>query len=197
MVQGDLFGNSVRVVEGSDGEPWFVAKDVCDILGIEWHRNALATLDADEKRGVLVHTLGGDQEVSSVSESGLYTLILRSRKPEAKAFKRWITREVLPSIRKTGLYSGDRSGLPSVELTTADYMALRGMEGSVCGFGRTAVAVCHHSGVEFTRRRKRGHKFPVSVLDHAAHGKTAARGPLSERQEVVSFFYDKAKEIAS
>lgn len=94
---------SVRVVE-KNGDPWFVAKDVCDCLDIGNSRQALTYLDEDEKGVTTNDTLGGVQEMSIVSESGLYSLILRSRKPESKTFKRWITHDVIPSIRKTGSY---------------------------------------------------------------------------------------------
>lgn len=87
-----------------EGEPWFVAKDVCDALGISKYRDAVSRLDDDERGSVLVDTLGGAQETSTVSEPGLYKLIMRSRKPEAKAFQRWVTHEVLPAIRRTGGY---------------------------------------------------------------------------------------------
>lgn len=99
------YGSSpIRVVQ-IEGEPWWVAKDVCEVLGIDKHRDALARLDDDERGSLLVDTPGGKQEVGAINESGLYALILRSRKPEAKAFKRWITHEVIPTIRKTGSYS--------------------------------------------------------------------------------------------
>lgn len=87
-----------------DGQPWFVAKDVCDVLEISNNRDALNRLDEDEKDVVSTDTLGGMQNVSVVNEPGLYSLILGSRKPEAKQFKRWITHEVIPSIRKHGAY---------------------------------------------------------------------------------------------
>ena len=96
-------GKPVRVVM-ENGEPWWVAADVCEVLGIDKHRDAVSRLDEDERGSVLVDTLGGRQEVASINEAGLYTLILRSRKPQAKAFKRWVTHEVLPTIRKTGIY---------------------------------------------------------------------------------------------
>jgi len=96
---------AIRVVE-IDGEPYWVAKDVCDVLGIDNSRQALTRLDDDEKKGVIINdTLGGPQQMSVVSESGLYALIFTSRKPEAKVFKKWVTSEVLPSIRKTGAYA--------------------------------------------------------------------------------------------
>ena len=93
----------VRGIE-RDGEPWFVAVDVCNALGIGNSRMAVAKLDDDEKGVNLTDTLGGKQELTIVNESGLDSLVLGSRKPEAKAFKRWITHDVIPSIRKTGGY---------------------------------------------------------------------------------------------
>lgn len=97
-----------------DGEPWFVAVDVCKALSIINHRDALGRLDEDEKGVALTDTLGGKQNLTIVNEPGLYTLVLGSRKPAAKAFKRWVTHEVLPALRKTGRYSiEDESDLPS------------------------------------------------------------------------------------
>lgn len=86
------------------GEPWFVAADVCRALEIKNNRDALSRLDQDEKGVALIDTPGGKQELTIVNEAGLYSLVLGSRKPEAKAFKRWITHEVIPTIRKTGGY---------------------------------------------------------------------------------------------
>lgn len=86
-----------------DGEPWWVAADVCSILEVQSGR-ALTRLDEDEKGMRSTHTPGGDQLLTYVNEPGLYSLVLGSRKPQAKAFKRWITHEVLPAIRKTGGY---------------------------------------------------------------------------------------------
>lgn len=99
---------NVRVVTDDNGEPWFVAKDVCNVLEIKNSRDTLnKCLDADEKGVDTIYTPGGNQEMAIVSEAGLYSLIIRSRKPEAKAFKRWVTHEVLPSIRKHGAYVTD------------------------------------------------------------------------------------------
>lgn len=119
---------SVRVVM-KGGEPWFVAKDVCNVLELENVGQALTCLDDDEKTSIAPNIITADvgfdammqkahlpmhavipeagrggRPLSLISEPGLYSLILRSRKPEAKAFKRWITHEVIPSIRKTGGY---------------------------------------------------------------------------------------------
>lgn len=87
-----------------DGEPWFVAKDVCDVLEIGNPSQALSRLDEDEKNTVILNEGIGNPNKTIVNEPGLYSLILGSRKPEAKQFKRWITHEVIPTIRKTGGY---------------------------------------------------------------------------------------------
>lgn len=99
----DQFGQ-LRVVQNDDGLPVFVAKDVCNILGITNYRDAVARLDDDERVSVIVDTLGGKQHTNGITESGLYKLIMVSRKDEAKPFQRWVTHEVLPSIRKKGGY---------------------------------------------------------------------------------------------
>lgn len=112
MTELQLFENpefgKIRVVE-KNGEPWFVAADVCRALDIKNSRDALSRLDDDEKGVVLTDTLGGKQEISIVNEPGLYSLVLGSRKPEAKAFKRWITHDVIPSIRKHGIYATENT----------------------------------------------------------------------------------------
>jgi prophage antirepressor-like protein len=96
-------GVQIRIVTDDDGVPWFVAADVCAVLGggVEQTRR----LDDDEKGLRTVQTLGGAQQMATINESGLYSLVLTSRKPEARAFKKWITSEVLPAIRQTGSYS--------------------------------------------------------------------------------------------
>jgi anti-repressor protein len=98
-----MFGN-VRILMRNN-EPWFVAKDVCDCLEINNSRQALSRLDADEKSSVILNDgTPGNPEKSVVNEYGLYSLVMSSRKPEAKEFRRWITHEVLPSIRMHGAY---------------------------------------------------------------------------------------------
>lgn len=88
-----------------NGEPWFFAKDICNALQLGNPRSSIALLDDDEKGVHSMDTPGGKQDVSIVSESGMYSMFLRSRRPEAKAFKRWITHDVIPSIRKYGAYA--------------------------------------------------------------------------------------------
>ena len=88
-----------------DGEPWFVATDLCQALEILNNRDAISRLDEDEKGVSSIYTPGGKTVMTIVNESGLYSLIMGSRKPEARKFKRWITHDVLPSIRKYGVYA--------------------------------------------------------------------------------------------
>lgn len=96
---------TMRVLTDKNGEPWFIAKDVCDILGLENSRKATAELDPDEKNTVTISDgIPGNPNKTIISEPGLYTLIMRSRKPEAHEFKRWVTHEVLPTIREHGAY---------------------------------------------------------------------------------------------
>jgi anti-repressor protein len=107
-----------------DGEPWWYASDVCRVLEIANNRDALSRLDEDEKGVALTDTPGGRQEMSTVNEAGLYALILGSRKPSAKAFKRWVTHEVLPSIRKTGGYQAAPAPAFDIPKTFAGALAL-------------------------------------------------------------------------
>ena len=97
-------GASVRMQMIKD-EPWFMAKDVCEILGLNNVSQALTQLDADEKHGIITNDVTGrNQEIRFVNESGMYALIFQSRKPQARAFRKWVTGEVLPSLRKYGYY---------------------------------------------------------------------------------------------
>ena len=97
--------HEVRTVE-QDGEPWFVLKDVCKVLGLTTPARVAERLDSDEVSLThLTDSMGRQQETTVINESGLYNVILRSDKPEAKPFRKWVTSEVLPSIRKTGSYT--------------------------------------------------------------------------------------------
>lgn len=103
IFENNLFGEIRTTMV--DGEPWFVAADVCKALEMSDTHVALRRIDNDEKGRCSIPTPGGTQEMATVSEFGLYSLVLNSRKKEAKEFKRWITHEVIPSIRKHGLYA--------------------------------------------------------------------------------------------
>ncbi len=136
----------VRVIDRS-GAPWFVAKDVCSALGIVWKGSdstgPLGEMENDEKSVHTVDTPGGPQEMTIISESGLYALIFRSRKPEAKRFRKWVTAEVLPAIRRTGGY-GRPAPAPQVEedeeVQTADGLKLRKVNTAIRCFGERAGA---------------------------------------------------------
>ena len=114
----DFKGALLRTLTDEAGEPWFVAKDVCDILEISNPSDALKRLDDDERSRF---NLGRQGETNIVNEAGLYVLVLGSRKPEAHEFKRWVTHEVLPSIRKHGGYMAGQ------ERMTPEQMALASM----------------------------------------------------------------------
>lgn len=106
IFKNNQFGNVRIVMKGQ--EPWFVAKDICNCLEINNSRQALIRLDDDEKSSVILNDgTPGNPEKSIVNEYGLYSLVLSSRKQEAKEFKRWITHDVIPQIRKTGQYVAD------------------------------------------------------------------------------------------
>ena len=122
--------NELQIFENKDfgkvrtvtlnGAPCFVAADICRALDIANSRDAVKRLDDDERGVVSTDTLGGVQEMTVVNESGLYSLVLGSRKPEAKQFKRWITHEVIPTIRKTGGYVNNDDLFVNTYLPNAD-----------------------------------------------------------------------------
>lgn len=103
VFENEQFGK-IRVVE-KNNEPWFIAKDVCKALGLAQVSRAIQKLDEDEvTNSKVIDSIGREQKVNAISEAGMYSLVLVSRKPEAKAFKRWVTHEVLPAIHRTGGY---------------------------------------------------------------------------------------------
>ena len=116
-------GNEVRTVM-KDGEPWWVLADVCQVLGIQNNRNAARRLDDDEKNTVhLADGIRGNPNMTIINESGLYKVILRSDKPGAKKFTRWVTQEVLPTLRKTGTYSMPGAAQPFTMEQMAQFAA--------------------------------------------------------------------------
>lgn len=130
MKELELFnyeGSELRTAQ-HEGEPWFVAKDLCEALEIKNHREAVSDLEDSEKGVILNDTPGGKQHLLHVNESGLYQVIFKSRKPEARKFVKWITSEVLPSIRKTGSYEAapksDSVGETYLVYSKGDYAQL-------------------------------------------------------------------------
>lgn len=119
LIPFDFEGRPIRVITDAQGEPWFVAADVCAVLELPNTTRALARLDPDEQALISIQGISrGNDQVNVVNEPGLYSLVLGSRKPEAKRFKRWVTHEVLPAIRKTGRYV--LSGTPALPAPTQD-----------------------------------------------------------------------------
>ncbi len=149
IVAFDFESHNVRVVRDENGEPWFVAADICSAMTISTEQTR--RLDEDEKGLRTVQTPGGQQEMVAINESGLYSLILTSRKPEAKRFKRWVTHEVLPSIRKTGSYAvpGSVAALPAPTQDRVHAILLIGeavakIPGVKAGIAMAATLTCIH-----------------------------------------------------
>lgn len=113
----------IRAMRDENGEPLFVAKDVCAILDLGNPRSSIALLDDDEKGVHSVDTPGGRQQMTTVTEPGFYKLVMRSRKPEAKAFQRWVTHEVLPALRRDGGYMVARDETPEQTMARAVLLA--------------------------------------------------------------------------
>ncbi|MEA1674104.1 Bro-N domain-containing protein [Nitrospirillum sp. BR 11163] len=132
-------GANVRVLD-RNGAPWWYLNEVCGVLEIGNPRDAAGRLDADEKGVGNADTLGGVQAATIINESGLYSLILTSRKPAAKRFKKWVTAEVLPALRRTGRYEMEAPREPPrVILTDADYRKLLAVREVRCTFGPQAA----------------------------------------------------------
>ena len=115
--------HEVRTVE-KDGEVWFVARDVCNVIGLSSPSTAFGRIDDDEKAEVALTDGGQKRNTIIINESGLYSLILRSDKPEAKRFKKWVTSEVLPSIRKHGHYMTSAQAIPALPQTPMEMFLL-------------------------------------------------------------------------
>lgn len=125
MLEFDFEGNAVRTLE-RDGNPWFVLADVCRVLEIGNARDAASRLDDDEKDGVgIADAIGREQITTIINESGLYSIVLTSRKPAAKRFKKWVTGTVLPIIRKDGAYVMNEEKASAPDATLTDLDALR------------------------------------------------------------------------
>lgn len=114
----------VRIVQ-KNGEPWFVGKDVAEILGYSNTKDAIAKhVDDEDKLGAQIATSGQNRNMTIINESGLYSLILSSKMPKAKEFKRWVTSEVIPAIRKTGKYEAMAQAVPINDEPATDFTQL-------------------------------------------------------------------------
>lgn len=151
IIPFDFEEQAVRVVMRDDA-PWFVAADVCRVLEIGNPRDALSRLEDDEKDGVgITDTIGRNQITNVINESGLYALILTSRKPAAKRFRKWVTAEVLPALRTQGRYElpGGKTQMREISARSPD-RAVAGREPAAAGGDRPAEAQAqgphHHVG---------------------------------------------------
>ena len=132
-VEFEFDSTLVRTI-AKEGQAWFVAKDVCDILDIGDPSKAVSRIDDDERGTTTVRTPGGPQEVLTVNESGLYSLIFTSRKAEAKSFRKWVTSEVLPAIRQTGRYGSYSDKDPDPVIVWSKHLGVRPSDIIAYGF---------------------------------------------------------------
>ena len=176
IIPFEFESHALRVNLDAAGQPWFVAADVCAALELPDTHKAIARLDDDEKGRNSIPTPGGQQDMSVVNESGLYNLVLGSRKPEAKRFKRWITHEVLPSIRKTGSYASTMSvaALPSPTQDRVSSLLLIGeavakVPGVKHGIAMAATLTCifENTGLsmETMRRALPANDEPIAAMN--------------------------------
>ena len=178
-------GAQIRVLTDSQGAPWFIAADLCSCLGIRNPSDALSRLDDDEKGLGSTETLKGPQSLATVNESGLYALVLSSRKPEAKRFKRWVTHEVLPAIRLTGSYAvpnlaSSQPALPANKQDSVNALLLIGqaiaqVPGVKAGIAMAATLTCiqENTGlsVETLRRTLPATEEPICSLNATQLGR--------------------------
>lgn len=180
-------GLPVRVMVDDHGMPWWVGVDVCNALGLGNSRDALGRLDDDERGVGIADTLGGPQEITTISEGGLYSLILRSRVEGAKRFKRWVTHEVLPSIRKSGSYG--TASAPDLSDPTTLRGLLLGYSEKVLALEATVAAVAPKAeALDRIATRAEG---SMCITD-AAKALQVAPGALFELLQARKWIYRRA-----
>ena len=185
----DLFGTEIHT-SMHNGNPVFCVADIGVILGVTNPHALVRNVPERHKLTVQLVRAGQSREMWCVTEAGLYRILLRSHSPVAERFTDWVTEEVLPTIRRQGFYAD-----PNLMLRTKEYLLMREITNPSDGFGHTCMAVCRRLGVTPERHRKRGHAFPARVLDEAARGKPAGRGPLvrGEVADVFVFIRDRVE----
>jgi len=140
IIQFDYHQQNIRVIQDEAGNPWWIATDVCNILNLTDVAKSLDRLEDDEKLVRKLFVSGQNRPVWIINEPGLYTLIIRSNKPEAKRFKRWITHEVLPSIRKKGYYAiPDHGRIDSIVPITREFISAKRLASAVGFRGNKAT----------------------------------------------------------
>lgn len=169
-----------------DGEPWFVAKDVCDILGVKNPTMSMNGLK-DFERSKL--NLGRQGEVNIMSESGFYALVLRSRKPIAEPFRIWVTREVLPSIRKTGSYTANPSN--KMELALDDmkivYAQINNMEDLLAEQNEKLDRVVDNLTLS-TRQQQKIYKVAKDRVNHLLGGAHSKEYKANSRSYFINMW---------
>jgi prophage antirepressor-like protein len=173
-------GRALRVID-RNGQPWFVAADLASILGYATAKDAIRLLDDDEKDGHNLPTPGGEQRVSIVSESGLYNLVMKSRRLEARDFRRWVTGDVLPTIRQTGGYI-----IPTREVSPAQ-LALQMAQTLVSLEARTENLEKRLDETPIMGRRKGCIRSLCQQLGHAIGNYSRAYRLLHERFGIASY----------
>lgn len=143
----DSSQHPIRSWPDAEGTYWFVAQDICRALDLTHTARAISRLDPDEKGVQTIHTLGGPQTVTTINEFGLCALILRSTKPQAKLFKRWVTHDVIPAIRRDGLYIKGEETLLTAATPAQLREQLRELE-LIASAGLEKKAIWGLSGIE-------------------------------------------------
>ena len=169
----------VRVIVRDD-EPWFVAADV--IAALDLDRKALDRLDDDEKGVSSIHTPGGAQAMTIINESGLYSLVLGSRKPEAKPFKKWVTSEVLPAIRKSGRYEAGEP-LPAVVRSPRLDAQVGRMAGAIETMAGSVATLA--DGMSVMRRQLDVTARYIGALEQNQMGKRRITGELAREAKAM------------
>ena len=210
LIPFEFESHALRVNMDAAGQPWFVAADVCAALALPETHKAIARLDDDEKGRNSIPTPGGSQEMSVVNESGLYNLVLGSRKPEAKRFKRWVTHEVLPAIRKTGTFASAASAasvatVPSVTHDRVNALlsigeAIARVPGVKPGIAMAAVLTSIHENtglaLESLRKVLPAANEPICSLNPTQLGELAgmsARG-VNQRLQSLGFQFKNDRD---
>lgn len=188
IFENEEFGK-IRTVN-IDGEPWFVAKDVCDILGVKNPRQAMTRLDDFEKNTVILNDGNkGNPNMTIISESGFYILVLSSRKPIAKPFQIWVTREVLPSIRKTGSYTANPSN--KMELMLDDmkvvYAQINNMEDLLAEQNEKLNRVVDNLTLS-TRQQQKIYKVAKDRVNHLLGGAHSKEYKANSRSYFINMW---------
>jgi hypothetical protein len=198
LVPFEYEGRQIRVISDELGDPWFVAADLLASLGLD--RKALERLDDDEKGVSSIHTPGGEQVMTIVNEPGMYNLVLGSRKKEAHRFKRWVTHEVLPTIRRTGSYAvpgtvPTPASLPSEKQDSVGALLLIGqaiarLPGVKAGIAMAATLNCiqENTGlaVETLRRALPAAEEPICSLNATQLGRQVGMSARAMNQHLAA-----------